>query len=89
MKPLAGRRVLVAMSGGVDSSAAAALLIEQGAEVVGATTKNFCFAETDELPGRSCCSVDAVAAPPIYATACCIDGRLAAQPAEPASRMLP
>lgn len=61
MKPLAGRRVLVAMSGGVDSSAAAALLIEQGAEVVGATTKNFCFAETDELPGRSCCSVDAVA----------------------------
>jgi tRNA-specific 2-thiouridylase len=61
MRPLAGRRVLVAMSGGVDSSAAAALLIEQGAEVVGATTKNFCFAETDELPGRSCCSVDAVA----------------------------
>ncbi len=61
MMPLAGRRVLVAMSGGVDSSAAAALLIEQGALVEGATTKNFCFAETDELPGRSCCSVDAVA----------------------------
>lgn len=61
MRPLAGRRVLVAMSGGVDSSAAAALLIEQGALVEGATTKNFCFAETDELPGRSCCSVDAVA----------------------------
>lgn len=61
MTPLAGRRVLVAMSGGVDSSAAAALLLEQGALVEGATTKNFCFAETDELPGRSCCSVDAVA----------------------------
>lgn len=61
MRPLAGRRVLVAMSGGVDSSAAAALLLEQGADVEGATTKNFCFAETDELPGRSCCSVDAVA----------------------------
>lgn len=60
MRPLAGRRVLVAMSGGVDSSAAAALLIEQGARIEGATTKNFCFAETDELPGRSCCSVDAV-----------------------------
>ncbi|MBM4116364.1 tRNA 2-thiouridine(34) synthase MnmA [bacterium] len=61
MKPLAGRRVLVAMSGGVDSSAAAALLLEQGAVVEGATTKNFCLAETDELPGRSCCSVDAIA----------------------------
>jgi len=61
MRPLAGRRVLVAMSGGVDSSAAAALLLERGAIVEGATTKNFCFAETDELPGRSCCSVDAVA----------------------------
>ncbi|MCP3987046.1 MAG: tRNA 2-thiouridine(34) synthase MnmA, partial [bacterium] len=58
---LAGRRVLVAMSGGVDSSVAAALLAEQGADVVGATYKNFCFTDSDELPGRSCCSVDAVA----------------------------
>src|ERR1700727_2956593 len=32
-------RVLVAMSGGVDSSVAAALLVEQGHEVVGATMK--------------------------------------------------
>ena len=32
-------RVLVAMSGGVDSSVAAALLVEQGEEVVGATLK--------------------------------------------------
>src|SRR5580692_150096 len=32
-------RVLVAMSGGVDSSVAAALLVEEGAEVVGATMK--------------------------------------------------
>ena len=59
--PLDGKRVLVAMSGGVDSSVAAALLVGAGAEVVGATYKNFCFSETDELPGRSCCSVDAVA----------------------------
>lgn len=59
--PLAGRRVLVAMSGGVDSSVAAGLLVAQGATVVGATYKNFCFTDTDALPGRSCCSVDAVA----------------------------
>jgi len=32
-------RVLVGLSGGVDSSVAAALLIEQGHEVVGATMK--------------------------------------------------
>jgi tRNA-specific 2-thiouridylase len=32
-------RVLVAMSGGVDSSVAAALLVQEGAEVVGATMK--------------------------------------------------
>ncbi len=49
------------MSGGVDSSVAAALLVDAGAEVIGATYKNFCFTDSDALPGRSCCSVDAVA----------------------------
>ena len=34
-------RVLVAMSGGVDSSVAAACLVDQGYEVVGATMKLF------------------------------------------------
>jgi tRNA-specific 2-thiouridylase len=45
-------RVLVAMSGGVDSSVAAALLVEQGYEVVGATLKLW-GGESDS----GCCSV--------------------------------
>lgn len=51
-------RVLVAMSGGVDSSVAAALLHAQGFDVVGATMKLFCH--DDDLPDRPCCSLDSV-----------------------------
>src|ERR1043165_2901094 len=51
-------RVLVAMSGGVDSSVAAAILVEQGYDVVGATMKLFCHGE--DLPDRPCCSLDSV-----------------------------
>src|SRR4026207_1049962 len=51
-------RVLVAMSGGVDSSGAAALLAGQGYGVVGATMKLTCHG--DELPDRPCCSLDSV-----------------------------
>lgn len=52
-------RVLVAMSGGVDSSVAAARLVEQGYEVVGATMKLFCYGES--VPDRPCCSLDSIA----------------------------
>jgi tRNA-uridine 2-sulfurtransferase len=51
-------RVLVAMSGGVDSSVAAARLVEQGHDVVGATMKLFCYG--DEVPDRPCCSLDSI-----------------------------
>ncbi|MEO7713608.1 MAG: tRNA 2-thiouridine(34) synthase MnmA [Gemmatimonadaceae bacterium] len=51
-------RVLVAMSGGVDSSVAAAMLVREGYDVVGATMKLGCHG--DELPDRPCCSLESV-----------------------------
>jgi tRNA-specific 2-thiouridylase len=51
-------RVLVAMSGGVDSSVAAARLVEEGYDVVGATMKLFCYG--DDVPDRPCCSLDSI-----------------------------
>ena len=53
-----GERVLVAMSGGVDSSVAAAALVAQGYDVIGATMKLFCHG--DDVPDRPCCSLDSV-----------------------------
>src|SRR5262245_30342207 len=52
-------RVLVAMSGGVDSSAAAALLVEEGSEVVGVWMRLHDGADVYSTSDRSCCSLDA------------------------------
>ena len=49
-------QVLVAMSGGVDSSMAAALLVEEGHDVTGVHLK---MADTPSgLPGKGCCTLD-------------------------------
>src|SRR5829696_468025 len=51
-------RVLVAMSGGVDSAVAALLERERGAEVLGVTVKLWADPETDGA--KACCSPEAV-----------------------------
>jgi len=52
-------RILVAMSGGVDSSVAAALLTRQGREVVGVWMRLHDVADTVSEFRKSCCSLDA------------------------------
>ena len=55
-------RIVVGMSGGVDSSVAAAMLVEQGFEVIGITLRVWPWREPDE-PARtfgSCCSPESV-----------------------------
>ncbi len=62
MQPAAGpapRRVLAAMSGGVDSAVAAALLAERGDQVTGVTLKLWCYGRSP-VSERACCTLDAI-----------------------------
>jgi tRNA-specific 2-thiouridylase len=58
LAPRSAGRVLVAMSGGVDSAVAALLERERGADVLGVTVKLWADPETDGA--KACCSPEAV-----------------------------
>ncbi|MFA5085926.1 MAG: tRNA 2-thiouridine(34) synthase MnmA [Candidatus Omnitrophota bacterium] len=53
-------RIAVAMSGGVDSSLAAALLLKKGYEVIGVTFRMWPKEECGASFGRACCNLEAV-----------------------------
>src|SRR3954465_7302789 len=54
-------RILVAMSGGVDSSVAAVMLHEQGYEVIGLTMKTWDYASAGGSSKETgCCSLDSI-----------------------------
>ena len=56
--PSAGERVIVAMSGGVDSSVAAALLHERGCEVIGITLSLYEHNDASDAQGGCCTPSD-------------------------------
>lgn len=51
-------RVLVAMSGGVDSAVAAELLIAQGHDVTGVHLRLADVPDAEQVPGHGCCGLD-------------------------------
>jgi tRNA-uridine 2-sulfurtransferase len=54
------KKILVAMSGGVDSSVAAALLKEEGHEVAGATIRTWASDTCADLNTKACCGLTGV-----------------------------
>ena len=62
-------KVLIAMSGGVDSSVAAYLMKSAGHDCIGATMKLFYNEDVGLSKNHSCCSVDDVADARAVATA--------------------
>lgn len=58
LAPLAGRRVAVAMSGGVDSSVVAALAHAAGCEVIGITLQLYDQGAAARRPGACCAGAD-------------------------------
>ena len=56
-----GTGVLLALSGGVDSSVALALLASLGCQVYAVTFKNFCYGDETTTGERACCSAEAIA----------------------------
>jgi tRNA-specific 2-thiouridylase len=59
MTTAVGTKALAAMSGGVDSAVAAALMAEQGCDVTGVTLKLWCYGSSPVSP-RACCTLDAI-----------------------------
>ena len=58
---MAKQRILMAMSGGIDSTVSAMLLLEQGYELVGATFRAFdSIKESCIAKERGCCSIDSI-----------------------------
>jgi tRNA-specific 2-thiouridylase len=54
-------KVLVAMSGGIDSSVAAMMLHEQGYEVIGITMKTWDYESSGSSKKETgCCSLDSI-----------------------------
>lgn len=60
MKKEYNNKVLIAMSGGVDSAVAAVLMVEAGYDVCGATLKLFDSKDIGLKESRTCCSIDDV-----------------------------
>src|SRR5829696_9690850 len=57
-RPSADARIVVAMSGGVDSSVVAALAARTGAEVIGVTLQLYDHGEAVRRPGSCCAGQD-------------------------------